>query len=52
MPVFIFLIFIGAILLWLLCSFLFIPIGRLSKRIWKDAKDAMNDNETTDERKD
>lgn len=53
MPVFIFLIFLGGILLWLLLSFTFIPLGKLAKRLWKDAKDAMNDNEqeTTDERK-
>ena len=52
MPTFIFLIFLGGILLWLLLSFAFIPLGKIAKRIWQDAKDAMNDNETTDERKD
>lgn len=54
MPVFIILLFLGCILLWLLLSFVFVPLGRFTKRIWKDAKDAMNDyeQETTDERKD
>lgn len=54
MPAFIFLIFIGGFLLWLLMSFAFVPLGKLAKRLWKDAKNAMNDyeRETTDERKD
>ena len=53
MPVFIFLVFFSGILLWLLLSFAFIPLGKLGNRIWKDAKNAMNDNEqeATDERK-
>lgn len=45
MPAFIFLIFLGGILLWLLLSFAFVPLGKLAKRLWKDAKDAMNDYE-------
>ena len=58
MPAFIFLIFLGGVLLWLLLSFTFVPLGKISKRMWKDAKDAMNDyeneetNEETNERKD
>ena len=54
MPVFIFLLFLCGILLWLLLSFAFIPLGKLAKRLWKDAKDAMNDNEQEqmNERKD
>ena len=53
MPVFIILLFLGGVLLWLLLSFTFVPFGRLAKRVWMDAKDAMNDykQETTDERK-
>lgn len=53
MPVFIFLVFFGGILLWLLLSFAFIPLGKLGNRLWKDAKNAINDNEqeTTVERK-
>lgn len=55
MPAFIFLIFLGGILLWLLMSFAFVPIGRFAKQLWNDAKNAMNDyendyeNETTNE---
>lgn len=45
MPVFIFLVFLAGILLWLLLSFLFVPTGKFAKRLWKDAKDAMNDYE-------
>ena len=54
MPVFIFLVFLGGLLLWLLLSFAFMPLGRLANRLWKDAKDAMNDyeKETVDERED
>ena len=52
MPLFIFLVFLGGILAWLLLSFAFVPCGKLTKRLWHDAKDAMNDYETTDERKD
>ena len=54
MPRFIFLLFLFGLLLWLLMSFLFMPLGKLAKRLWQDAKDAMNDyeQETIDERKD
>ena len=45
MPVFIFLVFLGGILLWLLLSFAFKPFGKLANRLWQDAKDAMNDYE-------
>jgi hypothetical protein len=41
LPVFIFLVFLIAALLWVLLSFAFIPIGKLVSRIWGDAKDAM-----------
>ena len=45
MPVFVFLVFLGGILLWLLLSFAFVPLGKLAKRLWTDAKEAMNDYE-------
>lgn len=45
MPVFVLLVFVGAALLWLLLSFGFIPIGKFSKRLWKDASDAMKKDE-------
>lgn len=41
MPVFIFLVFLIAAVLWLLLSFAFIPIGRLISRVLGDVKDAM-----------
>ena len=54
MPAFIILVFLGGILVWLLLSFAFVPLGKVAKRIWNDAKDAMNDyeHEETNERKD
>lgn len=44
-PVLVVLIFIGGGLLWLICSFLFQPIGKISKKLVDDAKDAMLDEE-------
>lgn len=44
-PVLVVLILIGGRLLWLLCSFLFRPIGKISKKLVDDAKDAMFDEE-------
>ena len=44
MPIFVLLVFVGAALLWLLLSFGFIPIGKLS-RLLKDASDAMSKDE-------
>lgn len=41
MPIFVLLVFVGAALLWLLLSFGFIPIGKLSNRLLKDASDAI-----------
>lgn len=46
MYVFIFLVFLLAGLLWLLLSFAFIPLGKFVSRLWKDAKDAMEKEET------
>lgn len=40
-PVLLFLICIGLFLVWLLCSFLYRPIGRLFSRLFNDAKEAM-----------
>lgn len=44
MPVFYFLVFAAAILLWVLLSSTYVPLGTLAKRIWKDASDAMDDD--------
>lgn len=41
MPVFMILVLIGAFLLWLLCAFAYIPLGKIAKRLWNDAKEAM-----------
>lgn len=48
-PVLIILILIGGGLLWLLCSFLYRPIGELFKKLWDDAKNSMFDEEKGDE---
>ena len=45
MPVFYILVFIAAILLWFLLAFMFKPMGKLGHRIWKDAVDAINEEE-------
>lgn len=41
MPVFYFLVALGAILLWLLLSFLYKPIGKFTHRILTDVKENM-----------
>jgi hypothetical protein len=38
-PVLIILLFVAACLLWLVCSFLYRPLGKLFGRLIKDAKD-------------
>jgi hypothetical protein len=53
MPVFILLVFLAAALVWVLSSYYFIPLGKLWKQIWGDAKDAMSwdeENEENDEK--
>ena len=44
-PALIILIFVAGTLLWFICAFLFKPIGSLFKRLFDDAKRAINDNE-------
>lgn len=44
-PIIVLLVIFGAILLWFICAFLFRPIGRFFKRLWKDAMNAMKDKE-------
>ena len=41
-PAFILIVFIAAFLLWLLLSFMFVPIGKLFNKIFKDSNKAMN----------
>lgn len=43
MPIFIILLFLGAGLLWLLCSFCFIPLGKLAYRLLNDARVAITE---------
>ena len=54
-PVFVFLVILGAVVLWFLLSFVFFPIGKFIYRIGKDAIDEMNreenkENENNDEK--
>lgn len=51
MPVFYILIFLAAILLWFLLSFMFKPLGKLGHRLWKDAKDAMSEEDENENKK-
>lgn len=46
-PVFIFLIIIALVALWFLLSFLFVPLGKLTHRVYKDAVDEMNREDKT-----
>lgn len=47
MPVFYFLVILGAIIFWFLCSFLYRPLGGYFKHIFKDSYNAITkeDNE-------
>lgn len=49
LPVFIFLLFLGAAVLWLLLSFAFIPLGRFCAKLWQDAKDNMSKEDQQEE---
>ena len=55
MPVFVFIVFLVAAIVWLLLAFAFIPIGRFVSRLSRDAKDAMSkedqEEKTTKENK-
>jgi hypothetical protein len=44
-PVFVFLVILGAVVLWFLLSFVFFPLGKFIYRIGKDAIDEMNREE-------
>lgn len=48
-PVFIFLVFALAAVLWVLLSFAFKPLGKFVGRIWKDAKDAMDEEDPSED---
>lgn len=49
-PVFILLVLIGAVALWFLLSFVFLPLGKFIYRIGKDATDAMNKDNNDEEK--
>ena len=49
MPVFIFLVFVLAAVLWVMRSFVFRPLGRFVGRVWKDAKDAMDEEDPSED---
>lgn len=51
MPVFYILVFIAACLLWLLLSSMYKPLGKLGHRLWKDAKDAMTEEDENENKK-
>lgn len=48
-PILIFGIIIAGGLLWLLCSFLYRPIGKLCSRLVNDAKEAIEEKENENE---
>lgn len=48
MPIFWILVVAAAILLWFLLSFLYKPLGRLAKRLWGDAQEAMSEDDIKD----
>ena len=48
-PVFWLLIVIATIFLWFLLAFLYKPIGKFFYRIWKDAIDEINNNNSKGE---
>lgn len=50
-PAFVFLVFLGVVLLWFLLSFAFRPFGRFLYRIWKDAIDEMNKDDKEEKEK-
>ena len=50
-PVFVFLVLVGAVILWFLLSALFYPFGRFLYRIWKDAADEINREENKEKDK-
>lgn len=49
-PVFIILVLFGAVILWFLLSFAFIPLGKLIYKVFKDAIDIMNKEENKTEK--
>lgn len=50
-PVLLFLVFLVVCIVWLLCSFLYRPIGRLFSRLINDAKKAMFEEDEKENKK-
>ncbi len=50
-PIFIVLIIVAGILLWFLLAFAFKPLGKLLIRLWDDANDSINKDNTKKEEK-
>lgn len=48
--VFVFLVILAAVVAWFLLSFVFYPLGRFIYRIWKDAVDEINREESEDKK--
>lgn len=48
-PVLVAIVLIGATLLWLICSFLYKPIGRLFGRLLQDAAEEILSEDESDE---
>lgn len=45
MPVFYFLVILGVIALWFCLAFIFRPVGKLFTRVWKEAVNAMTEED-------
>ena len=41
-PAFLIIVILAAVAFWFLSSFVFVPLGKLLYRIWKDMIDAIN----------
>ena len=50
-PAFYILVLLAAFLLWLILSFMYKPLGKFAHRLWKDAKDAMNEEDKEESKK-
>lgn len=50
MPAFYILVILGLVLLWFLLAFLFKPVGKLFHAIWKDAIDAIEEVDNTEQK--
>ena len=47
-PAFILIVLLAVVALWFLLSFAFKPLGKFFYRIWKDAKDAINEEDNAE----